>query len=217
MGINKIVMRTGDSMINWKIDIADLINIILLIIGAIVAYFLLDRFQKEDSRFAVIETLAENVKSISPGLDVHYTNQLSDDGKKLEFRVYIKNVSNHDVWVGPSELYYLSGNDKRTHIRTDDVFGFNNMLAPQVDLCIEFNKDVSIEATKKVSISFNAETIAAYSNTLLLAVSELSDNELKKKIKSSIDSNIVKRYGYEEEIYRNGKNEIWKTFCESPR
>ncbi len=59
-------------MVNWEIDLADIINIVILIVGAVVAYCLLDRFQKEDSRFSVIETLAENVKSISPGLDVHY-------------------------------------------------------------------------------------------------------------------------------------------------
>ena len=209
-------MRNRDRMINWKIDLADLVNIVLLIIAGVLGYCLLDRFQKEDSRFAVIETLAGNVKSISPGLDVHYTNQISEDGTKIKFRVYIKNVSSHDVWVGPSELYFLSGNGERSHIRSDDVLGFNSMLAPQVDLCIEFDKERT-DTTSKVSISFNAETIAAYSNTLLLAVSELSDDALKNKITDSINSNVVKTYGYLQELYMNEKNPIWKSFCESPR
>ena len=203
-------------MINRKIDLADLINIVILVIGGVLGYFLLDRFQKEDSRFSVIETLAENVKSISPGLDVHYTNQISKDGTKIEFRVYIKNVSSHDVWVGPAKLDFLSSDGKRSQISTDDVRGFKSMLAPEVDLCIEFEKERT-DLTNEVSLSFTAETIAAYSNTLLLAVSELSDDELTDKITDSINSNITKNYDYLEELHQSDKNPIWDTFCDSPR
>ena len=204
-------------MINWKIDIADLINIILFVIAGVLGYCLIDRIQKEDSRFAVIETLADNLKSISPGLDIHYTNEISKNGKSVNFKVYIKNVTAHDVYIGSPYFQYHLEDGGRKDERTDDILGFNNMLAPGVDLCISFEKPAPETPVKTVEIGFQAETLAAYSNTLLLAVSELSDDSLKENIEKSINKNISKEYSYEEKLYLFDKNPIWKEFCDKPK
>ncbi|MFC4996102.1 hypothetical protein [Rubritalea tangerina] len=128
------------SKINWAIDIADLITILLMIVGGIIAYFLIDRNSKADSRFAVIETLANNVKNISPGLKVHYTNQLSKDRKHLYFKVYVKNISDHDVSLPIPQLQYISSSGEATAIASDDLLGFGSMLAPGADLFINLRE-----------------------------------------------------------------------------
>lgn len=199
-------------MINWKIDLGEIINITLLLIGGALGYYLIDRIQQEDSRFEVIETLADNLKNISPGLDVHYTNQISRDGKDIEFKAYIKNVSGHDVYIGSPFLHFHLADKKIHPVDLKDVAGFNNMLAPEIDLCLNFKVSL-VKNAELASIVFQADTIDAYRNALLLAVEQLSEAEVKDDIVKSIKDHTSKKYSYRESFYAHGKNKVWDNFC----
>ena len=211
-------------MINWKIDLADLINTVLIIIGGVLGYCLIERgqaensrIQAENSRIAIVETLAGNIKSISPGLDTHYTNRISADGSRVDYRVYIKNVSSHDIWIPVPTFKYQSADSNAQTISLEGVKGFKSMLAPGVDLCIPFSLPRPQHPGASPSLEFEATTLDAYRDTLLLAVDGISNVELKDALKASIEKNTRKTYGYGEQIYAHEDHPIWEDFCSNPR
>ena len=94
-----------------------------------------------------------------------------------------------------------------------DVYGFQNMLAPGVDICITFQRKPPTEGSASVEMQMQAQVLPAYTKTLLLAVSELSDADNSGAIRRSIEEHSVKTYRYEEPIQQAGSDADWANFC----
>ena len=60
-----------------------------------------------------------------------------------------------------------------------------------------------------------AEVLPAYTKTLLLAVSELSEADTNGDIRRSIEQHSAKLYRYQEPIQAAGSNAKWANFCAS--
>ena len=116
--------------------------------------------------YNALNILAEHLKSLSPGLDIHYTNMVLDEKTgEIEIKVYVKNVSDHDVFLPTPCMFFSDYNkNKESQVQlagsdlpfgcegvlvppnphpvdmSDETFGFGSMMSPGADLCIRINK-----------------------------------------------------------------------------
>ncbi len=200
-------------MIDWKIPIVDLINLLFIMTAGILGYFLIDRIQEQDSKVVLLQGLATNVSRISPGLDMHMANRILDDGQRV-FKVYLKNVSQQDVTLGkPQFRFLMQGGGSQDHT-PKDLTGVESMLAPGVDICVSFVVPAPPAAAVTAQFSLQARVSDAYADTLLLAVSELPEPDVRERITDSVQRHISRDYSAQLPVAAAGHNTSdWEDFC----
>ena len=201
-------------MIDWKIPIVDLINLLFIMAAGILGYLLIDRIQEQDSKVVLLQGLAENVSRVSPGLDMHMANRVNKETGERVFKVYIKNVSKQDVTLGDPGFSFLLADGTQQDQTPSNLTGEESMLAPGVDICVSFASSVPPATAVTAQFSVQARVSDAYADTLMLAISELPEKEARQRITESVQRHIRRQYSAQLPVAAEGHNTSdWEDFC----
>lgn len=223
-----------------ELDTTEIIKWITTVVGAVIVFYFVTlrlsdiettRINLETSQSIRDEQLSrveaakrtkEAVQEISlyrPRLKIHYTNMLSEDKKNLTIRVYLKNISQAEVYVFPPKLKIVSKQDNpisNEKYTVDNINSFHGTISPSAIFNIEYTiniNQIDIVNLKRVLFEYKVEIDDLVSFPIVKYLDTFEDKEHRdhfNKIK-------VKYFKYDQNIFSYGENNIWNDFWENPR
>lgn len=201
--------------INPEIEIKDIVNSILLIIGGIITFWLIDRVSVNNDTLRTKQILLNELPTLYPEMKIHFTNELSDDKTLLRIKVYMKNKGEYPLFVGYPSLYLMKGNDTIQYYSTPDLTLFGGLISPELEYEINYNvhsynaDSIPNRMAMTYAVNVDQKIINTYGNLLSEAIDQLND--------STIYWITHKQFKYSQEIFDYGENKIWDDFFQNPR
>ena len=199
--------------INTEIELKDLIQIILIIVGGILTYCLVNSVKTKNDTIRTKQLLLKEIPALYPSLQINYTNQFNKNMDTLYIKVFMKNYGQFPVFVPSPNLYLLSNMDTIWGYQAPNLFTTYGNLTPNQERKIEYiiygynNIPDSIRMSYPVNLDKKIKEI--YSEVLSESFSSMNNLDINWITK--------KRYDYFEKSYPYGKNTIWKDFFDNPR
>ena len=199
--------------INMEIELKDIINSILIVLGGILTYLLVTSVELENEKLKTKSLILERVNDLNPNLKTNYTNQFSKNKDTLYLKVFIKNLGNHSVFYTSPNLYLINKKDTIQHYETPNLFDYWGTISPGQEIKIEY-----------LTYNYSEDSIPNYVR-MRYPVSINNNLDLKlleKFMKSDEDKALLKwitnkDFLYAEKTYNYLENRIWNDFFENPR
>ncbi|MEP0262431.1 hypothetical protein [Dokdonia sp.] len=199
--------------VKTEIELKDLIQIILIIIGGILTYCFVNAITVKNDTVRTKQLLLEEIPALYPSLQLNYTNQFNESKDTLYIKVYMKNYGKFPVFVPSPNMYLLSQKDTLWGYKTPNLFSTYGSLAPGQERKIEYivyqYPEIPDSIRMRYPVNLDEEITKIYSEVL--------SESLKSMSHENIDWITNKKYDYYEETYQHGDNTIWNDFFDNPR
>lgn len=199
-----------------EIELKDLINILLLIIGGILTYFLINASEVKNNTLKTKQLLLQELPDLYPNLKINYTNQFSPTKDSLLLRVYMKNEGKFPLELKWIYLHLKMGNKIINHssYQKPNLYDYKGHINPGTEFQIQYEiMDYGDSIPDRIELNY----VTFLDTNIVKAYQEL----LTERIKSLDDSTLLwitkKEFTYRERTYEYGKNPKWDDFFEKPR
>ncbi len=203
--------------LNREINIIDLLTLVSTVIGAIIIYSTITKVAADNQKRELDLSLAGELKNLVPIVANNYTNQLSEDGKSLQIKVYLRVKSELPTEVlHPSiEFYDHEGNKVDSNLYdAKDLGQTYGLFSPGSVYKITYNVDFKENSNP---VKYRVALTYQYQLSKLI-------RERYRKVYNRTDEEIQMfneitslKTVYNERIYAYGGNDIWECFWTNPR
>jgi hypothetical protein len=200
--------------IKSEIEIKDIINIILVIVGGVLTFYLVNSISTRNDTIRTKQIMINELIDLYPSMKMKYTNQFSSNKDTLLIRVYMKNEGKYPIFYTSPNLYLISKKDTIQYYKTPDLYDYHGTISPNQEMKIEYSVYGyaldSIPEFVRMTYPVNIEKNLAdtYADLLSSAIQTLDREKLKWITHIS--------YNYGEETINMGKNEQWDSFFSNP-
>lgn len=201
--------------VNTEIELKDLIQIIIIIVGGIFTYCLVNSVITKNDTIRTKQLLLKELPALIPNLKIHYTNQFSKEKDTLFLKVYMKNFGQNPLFVPSPNLYLLFQTDTIWGYEAPDLFSTYGSLDYQQERRINYTIYGYPEIPDSIRLSY--PTFSGNKKLVELLYSEVLSESFKSIKEKDIEWLTNKEYKYYEETYQQGDNDIWKDFFDNPR
>lgn len=211
----------GEVSIKRELDPSEIFKGLVLFIGALIVFFSITLAEKNVAEKKVQLELARELPKLIPMLRNNYTNQVSEDGKYIGLRAFIRVASTLPTYIHvPIITLVLPEGDKLVNIGNEkyevkDATQFQGVFVPkseyQITYKILLKENIDFEKVK-IKMSYFTELPASLKTVYKDVYSDIPDSEWE-----NIDKAWGMTYYYTEKIYKHNKNKIWKDFWVNPR
>jgi hypothetical protein len=201
--------------VKTEIELKDLLQIILLIIGGVLTYSMVDCVATKNDTIRTKQLLLKEIPALYPNLQTNYTNQFSKNKDTLYVKVYLKNFGQFPVFIPSPNLYLLHKTDTIWGYKAPNLFSTFGSLNPQQERKIEY---FFLGYSKnKIPDSIRMIYPVNLDNKIVEVYSEVLKENLNSINSHSINWITNKEFNYYEAVYDYGDNDIWEDFFENPR
>lgn len=201
--------------VNKEIELKDVINICIVILGGLLTYFLITSVTTRNDTIRTMQLLFQETNDLRPNVQLNYTNELTASKDTLRIKVYLKNNGKYPVFTTSPNLYLLVNNDTIQYYNTPDLNNFWGVIGPDSEYFINYTffgfATDSIPTHVRMTYPVNTD------KSITSIFSELMTDAFKSIDDEYLNTVTRKNYLYFERVYVNGTNPIWQSFSENPR
>ncbi len=199
--------------LNTEVKLIELAKLLVLIVGGMLAYFLIDKVSAHNDKLLIQKQFLEELPDFYPNLKINYTNQFNSNGDSLYSKVYLENKGRYPVWVYYPIVKLLDEKQKDNgDYFTENLKGFSGLISPGSSFEITYLNQADTALHKFAKLDYKVEVdkhLKTIYGCLFQDVLDNIDEETFNYI-------TTKHFGYMEKTYLHDTNPNWDNFFENP-